>query len=242
MRKNKSLGRTDFWEGFRDGIPIALGYISVSFAFGIMVTRNGLPPWIALLISMSNLTSAGQFAGTGLLLAGAGILEIAVTVFIVNIRYSLMSFSLTQKIAKKTTFFERCLISFGITDEVFAIASQRPQHIKPAYMGGLIFGPFWGWSLGTLLGATAGSLLPPAWLSALGVALYAMFIAIVTPSAKRFVPVCAVAFAAIALSCLLRYTPGLSRISGGWRMILCALIASGIGARCWPVSEEGGQA
>jgi 4-azaleucine resistance transporter AzlC len=226
-----------FSEGFQDGVPIALGYISVSFAFGLAAIRNGLPPWVPLFMSVTNFTSAGQFAGADLILAGAELLEIIMTILVINIRYTLMSFSLTQKISKRTNFWQRFLISFGITDEIFALASQRIQPLKPAYLGGLILSPYFGWILGTLLGATAGFTLPPAWRSALGVALYAMFIAIVIPPAKKYPQIFAIVILAAGLSCLFHYVPVLSKISGGWRIIICALAASGAGALVWPVNE-----
>ncbi|MDR1204902.1 MAG: AzlC family ABC transporter permease [Peptococcaceae bacterium] len=237
MRRPKSSFSIYFSEGFQDGIPIALGYISVSFAFGLAAIRNGLPSWVPLFISMTNFTSAGQFAGMDLLLAGAGLLEIVAAILVINIRYMLMSFSLTQKISKRMRFWQRFVLSFGITDEIFALASQRIQPLKPAYLGGLILSPYLGWVLGTLLGATAGFMLPPAWRSALGVALYAMFIAIIIPPAKKYSPVFVVVIIAAALSCVLRYVPVLSTISGGWRIIICALAASGAGALFCPVSE-----
>jgi 4-azaleucine resistance transporter AzlC len=237
MRKPKSSFSMNFPEGFQDGVPIALGYISVSFAFGLAAVRNDLPSWIPLFISMTNFTSAGQFAGMDLLLAGAGLLEIVATILVINIRYVLMSFSLTQKISKRMSFRQRFVLSFGITDEIFALASQRIQPLQPAYLGGLILSPYLGWVLGALLGATAGFMLSPAWRSALGVALYAMFIAIIIPPARKYSPIFAVVIISVALSCLLHYLPVLSGISGGWRIIICALAASGAGALLWPVSE-----
>ena len=91
------LMHSDFSHGFKKGMPIALGYIPVSFTFGLVAVKGGLPAWIAVTISLTNLTSAGQFAGTNLIIAGAALLEIALTTLIINIRYMLMSLSLSQK-------------------------------------------------------------------------------------------------------------------------------------------------
>jgi len=224
-----------FLKGFRDGIPICLGYLSVSFTFGMMTAENGLPFWIALLISMTNLTSAGQFAGTSLIIAGATYLEIAVTTFVINIRYMLMSLSLSKKVEPDMSTLQRLILSFGITDEVFAVAMQQKRHISAAYLGGLILMPYLGWAFGTLFGATTSSLLPLALRSALGIAIYGMFIAIIIPPARHSKPIASVILLAIFLSCLFRWTPLLNKISTGWVIIICAVLASGYGAFRYPI-------
>src|SRR5512138_656281 len=155
-------------KGLKDGLPICLGYLSVSFAFGMMATQGGLPVWAALLISMTNLTSAGQFAGTALILSGGLYLEIAVTTFVINIRYMLMSLSLSQKVDDAMTNLERWVLSFGVTDEIFAVAMQQQGSVNARYLSGLIATPYFGWALGTLLGATATGLLPAGVRTALG--------------------------------------------------------------------------
>ena len=135
-----------FRKGLRDGIPICLGYLSVSFTFGMMVVENDLPAWIAMMISMTNLTSAGQFAGTELIIQGAMYVEVAITTFVINIRYMLMSLSLSQKVEERMTNWQRLVLSFGITDEVFAVAMQQKEAINSRYMSGLILTPYLGWS------------------------------------------------------------------------------------------------
>lgn len=232
-----------FLKGLKDGIPICLGYLSVSFTFGMMTSENGLPYWMSLLISMTNLTSAGQFAGTALILSGGAFVEIAVTTFVINIRYMLMSLSIAQKADPAMSTGQRLLLSFGITDEIFAVGVQQPGLLTAPYLAGLIFAPYWGWALGTLMGATATSLLPAALRSALGVAIYGMFLAIIIPPARKVRPVAVTIVIAAVMSCIFRYTPVLNRLSGGWVIILCAVIAAGYSALRYPVKagEEDAQ-
>jgi predicted branched-subunit amino acid permease len=227
-------------KGLKDGLPICLGYISVSFAFGMMTSQNGLPIWAALLISMTNLTSAGQVAGTELIISGGLYVEIAVTTFVINLRYMLMSLSLSQKVDESVRGWRRWFLSFGITDEIFAVAMQQKGLINTSYFTGLLLTPYFGWAGGTLLGASAAGLLPLSLRNALGIAIYGMFIAIVIPAAKKAKPVAIVAAIAVAISCLFRFTPGLNRLSAGWVIIICAVIASAFGAARYPteVPEE----
>ena len=219
-------------------MPICLGYLSVSFAFGIMATQGGLPAWVALLISMTNLTSAGQVAGTQLILAGRMYVEIAVTTFIINIRYMLMSLSLSQKVESKMTNLERWVLAFGITDEIFAVAMQQREEINAKYLSGLIATPYVGWALGTLLGATATGLLPDSLRNALGIAIYGMFIAIIIPPACKAKPIAMVVLLSTALSCCFQWLPFLNQISTGWVIIICAVVVSAYAAVRYPMDEE----
>ncbi|WMJ22143.1 AzlC family ABC transporter permease [Paludicola sp. MB14-C6] len=233
--KNKKL---TFQKGLKDGLPICLGYLPISFAFGMEAVQNGLHWWIPLMISMTNLTSAGQFAGLSLILSGGAYIEIAVTTFIINIRYMLMSLSLSQKVEDKMTTTERGLISFGITDEVFAIASQQFGTLNTSYMLGLIATPYLGWAIGTLLGATATNLLPLAVKTALGIAIYGMFIAIIVPPAKKAKPVLITCMIAVCISCLFKWVPFLNQVSVGWVIIIAALFAAGYCAYRYPIDED----
>lgn len=232
----------DYRRGLLHGLPIALGYLSVSFAFGIQATSLGLTPLQATLISLTNMTSAGQLAGLQLMAAGAPLMEMALTQLTINLRYALMSLSLSQKLDGTMDTLNRLLLSFGNTDEVFAVASQQPGKIGRAYLYGLTNGPWLGWTLGTLLGALAGSVLPEAVTNALGIAIYGMFIAIVLPPFRRQKEVRAVVIIAVALSCLMTLLPALSFISDGFRIILCAVVASALGAWLMPQPEEDEQA
>lgn len=224
--------------GLRDGIPIAAGYFSVSFTFGMLAVQDGMFPFHAVLISLLNLTSAGQFAGLTVIVSGASLLEMALTQLVINIRYALMSVSLSQKLDSSVKTFQRMLIAYGNTDEIFAVASSKPGSVGSRYMYGLIFLPVLGWVGGTLTGAVASTLLPAAVISALGVALYGMFIAIVVPVAKESREVLIVVGAALVFSTAFYYLPVLQEISSGFTIIICTVAAAGIGAVLFPVKEE----
>lgn len=226
-----------FRDGLRDGIPICLGYLSVSFGFGVLVVNGGLSWLTAVLISLTNVTSAGQLAGLDIIIAGGAIIEIITTEFIINIRYALMSISLTQKLDSSFNLPNRLLCSFGMTDEIFGVASSKSGVIGARYMYGLISLPILGWTAGTLLGALAGSVLPEIVLSSMGIMLYAMFIAIVLPPAtkSRAVAVCAVI--AAACSVIFNLVPLFSFMTSGFSVVLSALIASVPVALIFPVKE-----
>lgn len=219
-------------------MPIFLGYIPISFAFGMLATQSGLPWWVPVIISMTNLTSAGQFAGLSLILSGGMYLEIAVTTFVINIRYMLMSFALSQKVDPLMTTLERCAVAFGVTDEIFAVAIQQKEKLKTSYMFGLIIMPFIGWTTGTLLGASATSLLPKSVQTALGIAIYAMFIAIFVPPSKKAKPVFVTCLIAIIVSCIFKWTPILKNVSIGFVIIIAALVAASYSALRYPINQE----
>lgn len=216
-------------------MPIAIGYIPVSFSFGMLAVKGGLSVWSALIISMTNLTSAGQFAGMNLIVAGAGLAEIGITTFVINIRYMLMSLALSQKI-EKLTFAKRALVSFGITDEIFTVASTTPKKLTFPFMSGLIAVPYVGWALGTFLGAFTNNLLPPSVISAMGITLYAMFLAIFIPASRKDRGVFAVLMFAVLISCALYYF--CAWLSSGWATIIAAIAASAVGALFFPKKEE----
>ncbi len=171
--------------GLKDGIPIALGYLSVSFTFGISAVSKGIAPFAAILISMTNLTSAGQVAGVAIMSSGGAYLEMALAQLIINMRYALMSLSLSQKLDSRYSLFHRIVSAFGMTDEIFAVASGKLGEVTSAYMYGLITLPYFFWAGGTAAGAFLGEVLPEIVKSALGIAIYGMFTAIVIPSAKK---------------------------------------------------------
>ena len=225
-------------KGFKDGIPIGLGYLSVSFTFGMMAARGGLTIAQAVFISMTNVTSAGQLAGLNLMLASAPMLEVALTQFIINLRYALMSLSLSQKLDGGMTTLHRMAFAFCNTDEVFAVASGQKGQVGRRYLYGLITAPYIGWALGTFLGAAAGTLLPDMLRDALGVAIYAMFIAIVIPPAKHNRAVRLAVLLSAALSCAMYYLPGLNRISSGFAIIICAVAVSALCATFFPIPES----
>ena len=226
-----------FRKGIRHGLPIALGYLSVSFAFGMKAVGDGLTVLQAVLISMTNLTSAGQIAALPLMTGGAALTEMALTQLTINLRYALMSLSLSRKLDSSMGTLQRMIFSFANTDEIFAVASSQPGKVGKHYLYGLMLTPWFGWSLGTLLGAAAGTLLPAFVRTALGIAIYGMFLAIILPPARKQPSVRAVVAIAVALSLCFRYIPGLNRISSGFAIIICAVSAAAAGAALFPLKD-----
>ncbi len=229
------MKKTLFLKGLSDGLPICLGYLSVAFAFGIFSVGSGLSVWETVLISMANVTSAGQLAGVPVIAGGGSLLEMAASQLVINLRYALMSVALSQKLDASVTLPHRVCIAFVNTDEVFAVASAQKGRISCTYLYGLILLPYLGWSLGTLLGAVAGDILPSMLTSALGIAIYGMFIAIVAPQAGRSRAVALCVLLAAGLSCLFRFLPFLSGVPSGFVIIVCAVISSGILAFAAPL-------
>ena len=230
--------KTLFKKGFKLGVPIGIGYFSVSFAFGMMAISSGLSPALAVLISMSNVTSAGQFAGIQVITAGGSYIEMTLTMLMINARYFLMSLSLSQKVSKKLTRVQRALMSFCVTDEIFAVASMEQGEVTGWYWFGLMIMPYIGWSGGTLAGALISSLLPSSLQDALGIALYGMFIAIIIPAAKHSRAIVMTILIAVLVSCILYYIPLFSCISSGFAVIIVTIIAAGIMAYIAPIKEE----
>ena len=233
---------TEFKNGLKDGIPIALGYLSVSFSLGIMVLAGGMSVFEGALMSLTNLTSAGQFAGIGIIAAGGTILEMILTQFIINLRYALMSLSLSQKLSDEMKLWQRFVIAFANTDEIFAVAMAHGKSLTFPYMLGLQLLPIAGWVTGTTLGGVAASLMPDSVSKAMGVALYGMFIAIVVPVARKEKAVLVVAAIAVIISCLLYYVPVLSFISSGIGIIISTVAAAVVGAVIFPVEVSTGDA
>lgn len=229
-----------FTDGIKDGLPIALGYLSVSFTFGITAVSMDIPPITAILISLTNVTSAGQVAGIGIIAAGGGLAEMALAQLIINLRYALMSLSLSQKLNSKFNIWHRLAVSFCVTDEVFAVASGKGEELPPRYMYGLILLPYLFWSGGTAVGAFLGSILPDPIKSALGIAIYGMFIAIIIPPSKKSRGVLFTVITAAVLSCIVYYVPIFGFISSGISIIICTVIAAALGAALFPreVREE----
>ena len=230
--------RTAFKQGMTDGIPIALGYMAVSFTFGIMAKDAGLTAFQAVLLSLTNLTSAGQFAGLGIIVASSSYLEMAFTQLVINLRYCLMSCALSQKLDLKAPFFHRFFIAYGNTDEIFGICSCREGKLDPFYCYGAISMASPGWAFGTFLGVLSGSILPARILSALGVALYGMFIAVIIPPAKTDKIIRGIVLASMAVSFVFTIIPVLNQISSGFRIILLTLLIAGTAALLFPIKSE----
>lgn len=228
----------NFTKGIVDGFPICVGYFSVAFAFGIFAVSNGLTPIQALLISMTNVTSAGQLAAIPIITGGGTLLELAATQFIINLRYALMSISLSQKFDDSITLKHRLLVAFVNTDEVFAVATSKRGQVNKFYMYGLILTPFLGWSSGTIIGAIAGDILPAIITNALNLAIYGMFIAIVIPEVKINNSTLKCVVIAIVLSCAFYFIPQLSSVPSGFAIIICSLVSATIMAIVSPIKLE----
>ena len=228
------------WKIFflRDGLPIGLGYFAVSFALGIQASGAGLTAWQAALMSVLNVTSAGEAAAIGLLGVGTTYVELAFTQLVINIRYLLMSCSLSQKIAPKTSVLHRLLIGYGVTDEIFGISMGVEGKLSPAYSYGAIAVAVPCWTLGTLLGAVLGNILPARAVSALGVALYAMFLAIILPPARRSRTVLLTIVIAAVTHTLFYYLPYLNKIPSGLSISICAVFSAALCAILFPIKDE----
>lgn len=234
-----SISRKEsFAAGLRDGIPICLGYIAVSFTFGIMAKNANMSVWEAVMISATNLTSAGQFAGLSLITASASYIEMAVTQFIINLRYCLMSCALSQKLDTHSPLFHRFFIAYGVTDEIFGVSVCREGKLSPFYSYGVIALAAPGWTLGTFLGIVSGSILPARVISALSVALYGMFIAIIIPPTRNNKVLTGVVLISMVLSLLFTKAPFLCRISSGFRIIILTLLIAGAAAYLFPIKED----
>lgn len=235
MKEKKEL---TFSAGLRDGLPILLGYLSISFAFGMSAVAKGFPLWFPTLVSLSNFTGTGQFVGIDMIYAKAALTELAFTLLIINLRYLLMSLSLSQRLAPEVGLLRRLVIAFGNTDEIFAVAMQQSGALNFHYLLGLILSSYSGWVGGTLIGSCASHILPAAIGSAMGIAVYSMFIAIIVPPARKYKPVMRIVLLAVALSCVFYWIPPFSGLSNGWAIIICGVISSAYGAYFFPLRED----
>jgi len=236
MKRERS---NTFLSGVLDGIAVALGYFSVSFSFGILAVTSGLSTLQATLMSLTNLTSAGQVAGVGILSASGGLIEMAVSQLIINIRYGLMSISLSQKTDSSVTLPARFLMAFGITDEIFGVAIGAPHEVGRRYYMGLMTLPIVGWTAGTLLGAVLGGIFPEILTASLSIGIFGMFVSIVLPRAKHNSTILVCSLIACALSAIFYYVPVLSNhISSGFATIIAAVVSALVGALFLPYRKE----
>lgn len=228
----------EYREGVRDSVPVGLGYFSVSFGFGTIAVSQGLLPLVATLISLTNLTSAGQFAGLTVIASAGSIIVMILTQLIINSRYALMSLALSQKMGKEFGIIQRMIMAFYNTDEIFALAIQRSRPLTTSYMYGLGVLPMLGWSAGTLIGGYAGTIFPMSVRTALGVALYGMFVAIVVPQAKRDTHKLAAAIMAAAISAMFTWIYPLNEVSSGLSVVICTVISAAVCALLFPIEER----
>ena len=240
----------NFKKGLKDGLPISLGYLSVSFAYAVQAVGQGFPVWFPILISATNFTGTGQFAGTNLIAAGSGILILVATMLVINIRYSLMSLALSQKMGKKFPLWQRAILAFGVTDENFAMASRQQEPLTFSYLAGLMLCSFFGWLGGTVLGALFSGLLASSLtngenqiyyniiMNSLSIALYAMFVAIVIPPARKNIHIFVLIILSVAASCLFFFIPALNNLPAGLEIIICSVSVTAVISFLFPHSED----
>jgi predicted branched-subunit amino acid permease len=228
----------DFKEGCSAAIPICLGYIAVSFAFGIEASKIGMTTFQAAMTSLLNVTSAGQFSALEIIASNGSFLELAVLQFIINLRYMLMSCALSQKLDSDVSTMHRMGISYGVTDEIFAVSVLRKGKLYPMFSYGLIVTSVFGWVFGTILGSVAGQVLPQRLISCLGLAIYGMFIAIIIPDTRADKAVLGVVIAAMLLSTGFTVAPVLKLISSGFRIIIITVAVAAIAAVIAPRKGE----
>ena len=233
---NKQLIK-NFTDGLKAGVPIALGYLSVSFTFGIIAVSYGFLPWQATLISLLCTTSAGQLSGINTMLVPGQYLDMLVSQLTINIRYSFMSISLSQKVNERFRGIWRLFFGAWVTDEIFAVAVSQPV-VSRAFFAGLALLPYLGWGGGTFLGAVLGNILPDRIMSALGLAIYGMFIAIVTPEMRANHPVILTVAVAALLSTCFTYVPVLNRLSSGLAISVCAVVAAVVSSILHPINLD----
>lgn len=232
------MNRKDFVAGMKAGMPVCIGYFSVSFGFGAMAVAQGLSIWHAILISATNLTSAGQFAGLTVIAAGSALIEMVLTQLVINSRYALMSLALGPRFGPNVGTGRRLAAAFFNTDEIFALGMAREGKLTASYFIGAGTVAGIGWTCGTALGALAGSLLPLSVRAALSVLLYGMFIAIVVPQARQEKPVLLNVVLALIFSCLFSWVPVLQNVSAGLAIVICTVVAAAICALVFPVTDE----
>ncbi len=227
-----------FLKGMKDGLPVALGYLAVSFTLGIAAVKSGLTPFQAFVTSALNNTSAGEFAAFSLIGAGVSYMEIALTTLILNMRYILMSCALSQKIDKNTPIVHRFLMAYDVTDEIFGLSIMSEGRLDPKYTYGLIAISAPSWAIGTYLGAVMGSVMPAGVLSAMNLALYGMFIAVIVPPAKKDKTIAVVIAVSMLSSLMFSILPGLREISSGIVVIILTVVISLAAAILFPVCGD----
>lgn len=234
--------KQELLEGMKDGIPIAAGYFAVSFSLGIAAKKAGLSALQGFLASAWNNASAGEYVGFVLIAADASYIELAIMTLITNARYFLMSCALSQKLRPETPIWQRLLLGYDVTDEIFGISIAREGFLNPYYSYGAFIPAIPGWAFGTMFGVIAGNVLPPRLVSALSVALYGMFLAIIIPQSKKDRTVAVLVAVSFAASCLATTLPVISNASDGTRTILLTLVISAAAALFKPVKPEDKQA
>ena len=227
-----------FLRGMRDGVPIGLGYLAVSFALGITAKTAGMTALQGFIMSWLGMASAGEYAAITVIAAGASYWEMAAVTLVANARYLLMSFALSQRLSPETSLSRRLRIGYSVTDELFGIAVSQPKPLDPLYSYGSYLVAIPMWAAGTALGVVAGNILPLRVVSALSVALFGMFIAVIVPPSRENKVVLLFVLLSFAASWAASRLPGISALSSGGRVILLTVVLAAIAAAAFPVKEE----
>lgn len=230
--------RNAFKNGIRDGIPIALGYFAVAFSLGIVARKAGLNPFQGFLSSILNHASAGEYAEFTVIMANAPYFEMAFVILVTNIRYLLMSCALSQRFSPDTSLLHRLIVGFGITDEIFGISIARPGDLNPWHNYGAMAIALPCWAAGTAMGIVAGNILPTAAVSALSVALYGMFLAVIIPASRTDRIVGGVVITSFLVSFIVSKIPSLANLSDSLKISLLTILISGIAAFFFPVKDD----
>lgn len=227
-----------FLEGVKAGLPVAMGYIPIAIAFGLLAKSNGVPIAISVSMSLFIFAGASQFVGVSLLTAGAAYWEIITATFLLNLRHFLMSASLSPRLAAHTPKRRLAILAYGLTDETFSVASLRPEKtLSFPFILGLNLIAFSAWNVGTWAGFILGTGLPGSVRSSMGIALYAMFLGLLIPAAKNSHPALVVVLLAGGIHALLQSLPRLASFSSSWGIVISTVLAAAIGALLFP--EEG---
>lgn len=232
------MHQKEYLRGLKDGIPVALGYFAVSFTIGIAARKATLTPAQATIMSLTNFTSAGEFAAFAIIASGAPYLEMLICQAVINMRYCLMSCALSQKLEQGLPFYHRLFMAFGVTDEIFGLSVSQKGKLDPWYTYGAMTLTIPGWSLGTLLGVVTTGVLSQNLLNAMNMALFGMFIAVFMPAARDDKKLFPIIFVSMAASTLFQILPGLKTVSSGMRVIILTLIISFGAAVLFPIPQE----
>ena len=231
------MNKKEFLSGLRDGVPVGLGYFVVAFSLGIAAKASGISALAAFVASAANLASAGEYAGFTVIRENGSLIEMALMILVANCRYMLMSAALSQRISPEMRTFHRFTLSYFVTDELFALNIAKPGYVNPTYAYGTLLASAPAWAVGTAVGVLAGSVLPGSVVSALSVALFGMFIAIIIPPAKKNKVIAGIVVICFALSATAKYVPYIKNLSSGTRTIILTVVISAAAAVLFPKKD-----
>ncbi len=218
------FNKSEIKDGIYAGFPVLVGYFPIAVTFGLLAKSVNISLLESFCFSAFVFAGASQFVGLNMFHAGIGAGEITLTVFLLNFRHFLMSATLASK-----TYLNKFLvpvISFGVTDETFAVAAMKKGELSAGYLIALNITAYTGWVTGTVAGYAAGDFLPADIQASISICLYAMFVAILIPAVKKSFTAGAIAVIAGVLNSFLGYT---GFISSGWNIVISILAASTAG-------------